>query len=304
MNVCTEKLMIYALNENDTLVHVDEVPNGNACGCKCPSCKNPLMARHGLKRRHSFAHQDNSKKCAYGLQTSLHILAKEIIKEGCEIKLPPVKYGSDTQYVDYEDYEELQKPLVDSKTIIADDVSLEKRVDDIIPDIILVKDNELFLIEIYVTHPVDEKKKKRIIKSGISAIEFNLSKIDRDIDKELLKDIFKNGSNCEWIYNTYSAKKTVAFNRRMEQKRKELEEYTPEQLENEKQEMIAKYGINAKAFTIEGPINTEYVNNPPCPNTLFNGKNYIQFISECKNCKYFIKRKKNILWCRREQNIE
>ena len=296
--------MIYALNENDTLVHVDKVPNGNACGCKCPSCKKPLMARHGLKRRHSFAHQSNQEKCVFGLQTSLHLLAKEIIKEGCEIKLPPVMYGSEAQYIDENDYEELQKPLYEAKTIVADDVFLEKRVDDFIPDIIVMKNNKSLIVEIYVTHPVDDEKKKRIEKANISAIEFDLSKIDRDIDKEVLNDIFKKGSNCEWIYNTHSAKKTAEFNLRMGQKKKELEEKKKreiEQKEKKKQENIAKYGGQLRYYKIYGGFDSEYIYNPPCKKADIRDGKRIKYISGCHLCDYFIKYENGKLWCQRER---
>lgn len=41
------------------LVHVDDAPNGKACGCVCPDpgCGQPLIARNnGKKRIHHFAH--------------------------------------------------------------------------------------------------------------------------------------------------------------------------------------------------------------------------------------------------------
>ena len=35
-------LLTYALNAENQLVQVDDVPNGNACNCICPHCKKPV----------------------------------------------------------------------------------------------------------------------------------------------------------------------------------------------------------------------------------------------------------------------
>lgn len=74
-------LLTYALNETGQLVHVDNVPVGNKCSCFCPACKEPLVAKNqGIKRMHHFAHQYGTE-CNYALETMLHLLAKEKIRE-------------------------------------------------------------------------------------------------------------------------------------------------------------------------------------------------------------------------------
>lgn len=74
-----EKLLTYAINANEDFVHVDEVPNGNSCGCKCPACGEPLMARNnGTRRKHHFAHRSGID-CKFAYETMLHRLAKEKI---------------------------------------------------------------------------------------------------------------------------------------------------------------------------------------------------------------------------------
>lgn len=71
----------YALNIEGDLVHIDNVPNGNNCGCVCPACKKPLQARNaGLIREHHFAHQVGVD-CPTAYETSLHLLAKEKIQK-------------------------------------------------------------------------------------------------------------------------------------------------------------------------------------------------------------------------------
>ena len=47
-----------------------------------------------------------------------------------------------------------------------------------------------FIIEIYVTHKVDEEKAKIIKDSGIPAVEIDLSKSEATTAEELIKDIY------------------------------------------------------------------------------------------------------------------
>lgn len=38
-------MLIYAVGSKGQLVNVDDVRTGNECGCFCPACKEPLMAK-------------------------------------------------------------------------------------------------------------------------------------------------------------------------------------------------------------------------------------------------------------------
>lgn len=70
----------YALNENQKLVFVDDVPNGKECGCVCPNCGEKLMAKNGgSKREHHFAHLSGTE-CEGAYESMLHLLAKERIR--------------------------------------------------------------------------------------------------------------------------------------------------------------------------------------------------------------------------------
>lgn len=57
------QLLKYGLDkETNSLVFIDNVPNGNACGCICPNCKYELVAKNGgLKKEHHFAHTHTHK---------------------------------------------------------------------------------------------------------------------------------------------------------------------------------------------------------------------------------------------------
>ena len=63
------------------------------------------------------------------------------------------------------------------KEIDIDYVKLENRFDDIIPDIVVDSGDEHFFIEIYVTHPIDDEKLKKLKEKKISTIEIDLGRI-------------------------------------------------------------------------------------------------------------------------------
>ena len=84
-----------------------------------------------------------------------------------------------------------------------DAVELEKRIDEIIPDIVVVCDGKKFIVEIYVTHAVDEKKKEKIKSLRLSAVEINLSQFRHQmLDKEMLIKELYNTRNIisEYTY--------------------------------------------------------------------------------------------------------
>lgn len=49
----------WAENAEGRMVHVDSVPRGLRCGCTCPNCHEPLLARHGEKNEHGFSRRRN-----------------------------------------------------------------------------------------------------------------------------------------------------------------------------------------------------------------------------------------------------
>ena len=73
--------LTYALNATGQLLGIDDVPAGTKCGCFCPACKEPLIAKNrGLKRRHHFSHQSGTE-CNHALESMLHLLAKQKTRE-------------------------------------------------------------------------------------------------------------------------------------------------------------------------------------------------------------------------------
>ena len=187
----THKLLTYALNADNRLMYINDVPNGLECNCICPGCKEKLIAKNdGKVREHHFAHASN-KECITGYQTMIHLLAKAIIVN--KRILPG--FG------------------INNKPVVASQIGCEVRLNDlnIIPDVIALAPVQInynyigsiqkeipFIIEIYVTHKVDEEKAMIIKDSGIPAIEIDLSKSEATTAEELIKEIY-NPANWNYI---------------------------------------------------------------------------------------------------------
>ena len=181
----------YAIKDNK-LVCIEDVEKGLSCDCVCPACKGKLIARKGNKNSHHFAHY--SVDCGKGYETALHMLAKEILSESDEMILPSVSISTDSYRPNIKLYPETR--------IKIEYVELEKKTDDIIPDIILHFCERQLIIEISVTHKVDNVKLEKIKNLGISTLEIYLSKYDKTISKSELKHILINSNeNKSWLYN-------------------------------------------------------------------------------------------------------
>lgn len=170
------------INENGNLVYIDNAKNGLDCNCFCPACKQPLVAKNaGTKREHHFAHF-SVVECEHAYQTALHYMAKDLFLEMQYLTF--IKNNVPVQYK-------------------IDNVELECKVNEIIPDILVTCDGKRFIVEIFVTHAVDDIKKQKIRDLKFSAIEIDLSRFrnEKMIDKDLLRQELSNTKNYSWIYD-------------------------------------------------------------------------------------------------------
>lgn len=176
-------ILSYALNAEKKLVHIDSVKNGLECGCICPGCKEKLVAKNdGKVREHHFAHVSGND-CGTGYQTIRHIWGKELIVANQQV---PVALNGKKGFI---------------KT---NQIGMEITLTDlnIIPDVFARAGLQFnyrrlsftadvpLIVEIYVTHKVDDEKAAIIKKAGIPAIEIDLSKSSAMTKEELAKDLY------------------------------------------------------------------------------------------------------------------
>ena len=183
--------LIYAL-QNDEIVSIEDVDRGLKCGCVCAACGDRLLARKGIKREHHFAHQ-SKEHCEYGYESSLHLMAKEVLSKAGTITVPEVSmlsWGSLT----------IIKP---KRELLIKHVDLEHRVSDVIPDVVAYTDDGSLFVEIYVTHKVDDVKLEKLKAIRIPTLEIDLHWAkDMLIDEAWLsKYLIKGNPHKRWAYH-------------------------------------------------------------------------------------------------------
>lgn len=178
----------YGIDGNGHFVSInDVVAKGLGCGCVCPNCKQQLVAKiKGDKRKPHFAHYNpqhgaDKKKC---YENTMHLLAKNIIKEGLSIMLPSLD-------------------CIPSKRVVFIDVEKEKRNDNkyLQPDIVgITEEGKRIAIEIKYSHAVDTIKLHKIIENRLTCMEVDISKCDMD-KNELQEFLCDSDKDREWLNN-------------------------------------------------------------------------------------------------------
>lgn len=192
----------------DKIIHIDELTEeerGLSCGCVCPYCGATLQAKLGLKNRHHFSH--NSEKCSVeaATQTAVHMLAKEIILSAGELLFPSISLEykkSSSFFYKYIQFVPETIEIKPARYVKCDDILLENKLSSIVPDVLFVSKDNSCIVEIAVTHFVDEIKESKIRELGIPAIEIDLSKHYKQKFKmgELYNDIINNCENRRWVH--------------------------------------------------------------------------------------------------------
>lgn len=181
-----EPKLTYALDSSlSKLVYIEDVPNGLACNCFCPKCKEKLIARNGkdnVRQKH-FAHRGDIN-CHGAVMTALHLLSEQILAEEKCVMAPAYK-------------------KISARKLVFNDVEIEQRNDrkDIQPDIVgVMEDGSRWLIEIRNTHEIDSDKRKKIEELNCVCLEIDVSEQELNIDslRAFLVDSFEKR---EWINN-------------------------------------------------------------------------------------------------------
>ena len=198
-NVRKDVKTAYAL-KNGAIVHISSVSKGLKCGCNCPECKEPLIARKGSERVHHFSHKPGSK-CQGAAETILHKLAKEIISELDNISIPPYYYRRKSPKHIFPQVIHEEK-IASGGVVSIDKVIVEPHFGGFKPDTVVFHNGKQLAIEVAVTHKVDKKKKKRLRKHEMPTIEIRLEYQHTLWNREsLIKLIQENKENKFWIYH-------------------------------------------------------------------------------------------------------
>ena len=252
----------YGLRDGQ-LWHISQVANGLACGCAYPGCGALLVARNSVgnvKVAH-FAHYQ-ALECTTGLQTAIHLAAKDIIAHHKQLCLPGLSGLITFTPAFWESFSFDARPYADelfdtlgfmgtefipssyetdsyysfpARLVALDEVILEKRTGAIIPDIMVRIGTKWVLVEVAVTHFVDAEKRAKIRAMGLPAIEIDLSKIRRDIGLGDLEELIVRGEQHKQWLNNPELRRVVSQRRQryFEKCRAEIERLHAEQLREE-----------------------------------------------------------------------
>ena len=170
-------LLPYGVASDGRLVRAAAVPAGLACGCACPACGTPLVARRGAVLAANFAHAASDRACAGTLETVLHRLAKQLIADRAPLTLPGVA-------AEHAGRRRLVRPPA---AVRAETAALEPGLDGLRPDVVAVVAGRPLLVEVAAAHFCGPEKAALIRERRLAAGEIDLSWPARDAPPEALE---------------------------------------------------------------------------------------------------------------------
>ena len=234
-------MIYFALKEeSNQVVRISEMvekDRGKACECICLCCGHPLVAKLGRgKKTAHFAHlaEEGRTTCSAdeANESGLHKIAKEIVCKSEYIWLPPVTISeqNDPDH-NVEDYKQQEPLLLGEKfKLHYQNAKTEVPFDGFKPDVCIFRERKNILIEIAVTHYVDEEKHSRIKMAQMPTVEINIADFIKDykegetdsindFEKKLRNNLVENVENKTWIYHpseNEGIKKLCERNRELE----------------------------------------------------------------------------------------
>ncbi len=213
--------------KDHSFVDVSDVARGKKCGCICPSCKTPLIARQGDEKQWHFAHAtrkvDNTdKECDFSFFVSVRMMARQVIETGMRITLPEYKCVVSCQAKGTHFKEEFL--VAKQTTIELEDVHKEAPFSSCIVDIVgKVKG---FSFVVYFTHPnrplpadlhVSDNQQSGVLEVKLDDTHY-LFKEDRAETRQLdrLKLFLQNDlSSKSWVFHPRKASMQKAAYQRL-----------------------------------------------------------------------------------------
>lgn len=186
-----------------------EVAKGKACGCVCPGCLAPLAAKAqtSRRRRPHFAHLTDTG-CQTGRETGIHQRAKQLITDRLELLTPAwlgdlVDMPNPPHTRDDEGRIHWGRKVDHPERLAAlREVETERSFGTYQPDVSALDEVGELLIEIRVTHAVDDRKAARVQAHGRRMVEIDLSRLDRDTPHDLAafeQAVLFEPANRNWI---------------------------------------------------------------------------------------------------------
>ena len=212
----------FAYDENNNIIYIEkgnELKKEIYKKCHCPVCNEILIPKMGNKNIWHFSHKEDSN-CTGGLETGLHLYGKEVIKNHNKIFLPSINLGEATEikmfdselvndiisWVHQNDLECFYIDVFEGNQYDYKWINSEIKINSFIPDSIIEIKGKKLLIEICVTHNVDEEKRKKVETEDLDMLEIYLN--PKEIDKKMKDNDFNMDkyilfeTERKWIHKT------------------------------------------------------------------------------------------------------
>jgi len=178
-----------------------QVERGLACGCTCPGCGARLVAKHAPsgKVRPHFAH-DKDSDCATGRETALHLAAKQLIEDRKTIFFPPLDVVAKGR-VGWLDERVCTESVVRAELRDLTKVVPESLLGHTRPDLLVTSEGQEVIVEIAVTHFVDDQKLAKLAALSLPAIEIDLADLRDFTFNELAKRLFGLSERANWVFH-------------------------------------------------------------------------------------------------------
>ena len=219
-------LISYALSTAGTLLHVSQVPSGKSCECRCVACHRPMVAKKGEIRVHHFAHA-HEVGCIGALETVLHRLAKEILRDARDFVVPAYRWNR--QQAVGERLIVMDRQLFGGGRIRIDAIEIEsQRFQGVKPDAVIdwtspVGRRKRILIEIAVRHRVDGEKLSKLQQLGLPALEVRMTPEQACQPREEVREILLYSVvGKHWLYHPAEVKAQRLFEREVTRAEDEL----------------------------------------------------------------------------------
>jgi hypothetical protein len=263
--------------KDSSMVDISQVESGLSCNCFCPECGDQMIAKKGEIMIHHFAHKGGAG-CAGGIETALHLMAKQLILDRKQIFVPDV-------------YSPL-RTIELGRLIEFESATLEKAAGGIIADVVLEAKGRQLIVEIAVTHFCDYEKINKIIGLGLSVIEIDLSGMSKqEFDlKKLAFYLFEDARNTRWVNN---AKYQKIIEKEEEQVKaakaaaKRIEDDQTESARKKREKFIEKHTKAVTTRSLSSSIVAQHIEDCPLEVRTFAGKHYANLNIDCRKCVHF-----------------
>lgn len=184
-----------------------DVPRGLACHCLCPGCGAPLVAKHGAGRRQPhFAHYGSvpNESCA---ETAVHLYAKQILTRASRLNLPrwtgAEGMPNPPEATDAAGLLHLGESVHwPARVTHIWDAQSELPRAGIRPDVVMEDSDGELLVEVLVTHAVDDAKALTVRRLDARMLEIDLSSTKDSVvaDPAAFKRWVLEGAPRKWIW--------------------------------------------------------------------------------------------------------